>query len=914
MNRSRVWMDWSISGAICLAILVNVASAAPRVPGFERFHGKDDTPLAESGRLLVQELNCLACHPGTNDLTALAPKKAPVLDDVGSRVRSEWLRTYLTNPQQVKPGTTMPHVLESVPEADRAGVIEALTHFLASTGSVADSHPDQTAAQKGKGHFHRIGCTACHNTVGEKAADLPTSVALPDLGKKYTAASLAAFLKDPLKSRPSGRMPAFGLKDEEYREIAQFFVRDVNLAPNVEFAVYEGSWEKLPDFATLKPLKTGQCAGFDITVAERKDNYAIRFTSNLYVKAPAQHQFYLGSDDGSRLTVGGQVIVDMDGIHPHSENKGRHSFDVGWHPVIVDYFQGGGEASLDVDIEGNGLKRQPLAGVVSLTKELPKPGKDPSGFQVDATLVERGRELFQSVGCAACHTFKHDGKALAATKTAKPWNELASKTGGCLAEAPSAAVPNYHLSADQRTALAAVVGTSPAPRSVADNIHSTLVTFNCYACHKRGEIGGVEEARNDFFTSAQKEMGDEGRLPPALTGVGDKLRDDWMKKVLEQGANDRQLYMQSKMPKFGGGNIGHLVTAFATVDRQPATAPNPNLNLPKYKVTAIGRHLVGASALSCIKCHDFAQHPSQGVRAINLTTMTKRLRDDWFHRYMLDPQAFRPGTRMPAPWPFGTSTIRDLLDGSADKQIRAVWQYLEDGDKAAVPVGLVREPIELKPTWAPILYRNFIEGAGARGIGVGYAERANIAWDANDMRLAMIWHGAFIDAARHWNARGVGFEAPLGDDVLHLPTGQPFAQLESVNANWPDGSARDQGFRFRGYTLDEVQRPTFRFDGPGITVEDFPKPVISAGDKYGQLERTVTVSGPSSTGVWYFRAAVADSIEVAPENGYRIDNLWVMKVTGGEAPIIRDSRGKKELLVPVKLAGPPVKISLRYEW
>lgn len=911
MANTQFWIGCGVAAVVYFSAPATKVFAAPRVPGFERFHAVDDTASVEAGRLLVQELNCLACHRGPSDLTAVAPKKAPVLDDIGSRVRPEWLQGYLTDPQQVKPGTTMPHVMETVPAADRAAAIEALTHFLASTGNVADTHPDQSAAQKGKATFHRVGCTACHNAVGDNVIDIPTSVALPDLGKKYTSTSLAAFLKDPLKSRPSGRMPAFGLKDEDYRNIAQFFVRDVQLSPNVEYAVYQGSWEKLPDFDTLKPVKTGQCAGFDLTVAERTNDFAIRFQSNLYVKAPAQHQFYLGSDDGSRLTIGGEVIVDSDGIHPHTENKGRHSFEVGWHPVIVDYFQGGGEWTLDVDIDGNGLKRQPLAGLVSLTKEPPQ--KEQAAFQVDAALAEKGREWFQSVGCASCHTLKQDGKALAATKTAKPWSELRSKTGGCLAEAPPTMVPHYRFSAKQRAALAAVIGMATTPSTLAEVVHHTFVAFNCYACHKRGEIGGVEEARDALFTSAQKEMGDEGRLPPALTGVGDKLQEAWTKHVLEQGANDRQLYMQAKMPKFGGGNVGHLVATLAAVDRQPETAPNPMINMPKYKVAAVGRHLVGANALSCIKCHDFSTHPSQGVRAINLTTMTKRLREDWFHRYMLDPQAFRPGTRMPAPWPFGTSSIRDLLDGSADKQIRAVWQYLEAGERAPVPVGLVREPIELKPSATPILYRNFIEGAGARAIGVGYPEHASLAWDANDMRLAMIWHGAFIDASRHWNGRGVGFESPLGDDLLQLPGGQPLAQLDSINANWPDGSARDNGFRFRGYQLDADQRPTFRYEGPGITIDDFPKPVLAAGVKSAHLERTLKISGASGGTTWYFRAAIAETIDAA-DGGYRIDNLWVLKVTSGETPVIRDSRGKKELLVPIKLAGQPVSVTLHYEW
>ena len=393
---------WCFGVLCCTVILSGTVTAAPRVPGFERFHSTEALPEVDAGRLLLQELNCLSCHSGAKELTAVAPKKAPVLDEIGSRVRAEWLREFLTDPQRVKPGTTMPHVVESIPEADRPAAVEALTHFLASTGNVTDSHPDHTAAKRGSATFHRVGCAACHNALGENAADLPTSVALPDLGKKYTASSLAAFLKDPLKSRPSGRMPSLGLKDEEYRDLAQFFVRDVQLAPNVEYAIYHGDWQKLPDFDSLTPVKSGQCAGFDIGVADRTNNYAIRFRSHLYVKAPAQHQFYLASDDGSRLTIGGQVIVDVDGIHPRQESKGRHSFDVGWHPVIVDYFQGGGEAVLDVDLDGNGLKRQPLAGVVSLTKE-PPTTTEKKAFVVDATLVERGRELFQSVGCAACH-------------------------------------------------------------------------------------------------------------------------------------------------------------------------------------------------------------------------------------------------------------------------------------------------------------------------------------------------------------------------------------------------------------------------------------------------------------------------------------------------------------------------------
>ncbi len=900
---------WTMVVSLSCGSIAVTVEAAPRVPGFERFHTAE-APQA-GGRLLVQELNCLSCHKGEAPVTGVGTKQAPVLDDIGGRVRPEWIQTFLANPHAAKPGTTMPDVLAGLTAEQRATTVAALTHFLASTGSVSDTHPDQSAALRGKNHFHRVGCAACHNPLDKEGVDLPTSVALPDLGKKYTSTSLAAFLKDPHKSRPSGRMPALGLKDDEYRDLAQFFVREVLLSPNVEFAAYHGNWEKLPDFATLKPVKTGQCAGFDLTVAGQPNNFAVRFKTNFYVKAPAQHQFYLGSDDGSRLIIDGETIVDNDGIHAHGEVKGRHSFDVGWHEVVVEYFQGGGEWTLDVDLDGNGLKRQPLAGIVSLTKEPPKPGS--AAFSVDPALAEQGRGLFESLGCAACHQLKVDGKALVAKTKAKAWDQLQG-AAGCLAETPGAGQPRYAFNEIQRNALAAVTGAGAMQPSPTDLVHHTLTTFNCYACHKRGEIGGAEEARDAYFLTAQKEMGDEGRLPPPLTGVGDKLRDGWLKQVLEQGANDRQLYMQSKMPKYGGRNVGHLVEAFAKVDRQPDPLPEVTFDEPEYRIKAAGRHLVGAAALSCIKCHDFAQHPSQGVRAISLTTMDRRLRPEWFHRYLRDPQAFRPGTRMPSPWPFGTTTVRDVLKANVDAQIRAVAIYLADGDKAAVPVGLVREPIELKAAGTPILYRNFIEGAGSRAIGVGYPEHTNLAWDANDMRLALIWHGAFIDASRHWNGRGVGYEGPLGDDVLPMPTGQPLAQLDSVNASWPGGSARDNGFHFRGYSLNEQQQPTFRYTVGKLEVTDFPKPVDVPNTKYAHLQRTLTVNPTAAADGWYYRAATAGKIELIAPGDYRIDGVWTLTIKSDAVPILRDSQGKSELLVPLTLRQQPVTITLQYAW
>src|SRR5262249_29874657 len=152
----------------------------------------------------------------------------------------------------------------------------------------------------------------------------------------------------------------------------------------------------------------------------------------------------------------------------------------------------------------------------------------------------------------------------------------------------------------------------------------------------------------------------------------------------------------------------------------------------KFKVTlgkakAQARYLVGAQALGCIKCHTFAGQKAEGVQGIDMLKLTQRLKRDWFHAYVNDPQRIRPGTRMPASYVEGKSVLPEVLDGTALTQIEAMWLYLKDGNKARVPLGVGRAFIPLIPTKSAIIYRNFIQGAGPRAIAVGYPEKVHLA-------------------------------------------------------------------------------------------------------------------------------------------------------------------------------------------
>jgi hypothetical protein len=267
---------------------------------------------------------------------------------------------------------------------------------------------------------------------------------------------------------------------------------------------------------------------------------------------------------------------------------------------------------------------------------------------------------------------------------------------------------------------------------------------------------------------------------------------------------------------------------------------------------------------------------------------------------------------MPTAFPDGQTTLPKVLDGTVDGQIDAIWRYLSDGDKAIFPVGLVTGKIELVAFNEPIVYRNFIEGAGTRAIGVGYPEKLNLAFDANNMRLALLWHGAFIDAARHWTARGAGFEKPLGDNVLRLPEGPALAILKDVQVAWPASPLDDQQLQFRGYRLGSKRLPNFLYSWSGLEIEDTPRPV--GQDDVFTMQRTITFAGSKPIDNCYFRAARASHIEKAADNSYRIGNRWTLRIGSGPNPIVREIDGEQELLLPIVLTNGRANIELNYDW
>ena len=211
------------------------------------------------------------------------------------------------------------------------------------------------------------------------------------------------------------------------------------------------------------------------------------------------------------------------------------------------------------------------------------------------------------------------------------------------------------------------------------------------------------------------------------------------------------------------------------------------------------------------------------------------------------------------------------------------------------------------PKGEAIIYRNFIDGAGPRAIGVGYHEGLNLAFDANNMRLAMIWHGDFIDGARHWIARGQGFQPPAGNDVTRFPEGLAIAELKTQDSAWPKSEYRTQELEFDGYVLDKNQRPTFKYSRNQVSITDKAIPLAgSSAEVPSGFKRLILFSGKEGKDNLFFRLT-AGAFEKKGDF-YRGDELTI-QVKGGVVFKVKD-----ELRVPISFQNDKGKLEIIYSW
>jgi hypothetical protein len=153
----------------------------------------------------------------------------------------------------------------------------------------------------------------------------------------------------------------FGTGNRESRKsVAYFRVLKSNPHNGIRYDYYEGNnLEYLPTFAALKIFNSGTTFQFRIDeIPERKDQFAIRYKTYLQTDTAGIYKFYALSDDGSKLYIDGNIIVNNDGGHGPLERAGSVKLSNGRHEMVVEYFNQSGGGWLEVYYKGPGIPKQ----------------------------------------------------------------------------------------------------------------------------------------------------------------------------------------------------------------------------------------------------------------------------------------------------------------------------------------------------------------------------------------------------------------------------------------------------------------------------------------------------------------------------------------------------------------------------
>ncbi len=88
--------------------------------------------------------------------------------------------------------------------------------------------------------------------------------------------------------------------------------------------------------------------------------YALQFLATINIEKEGEYIFYTGSNDGSRLYINNQLVVDNGGAHGYREESGKIYLTRGEHFIEVGYFQLGGGQDLFVFYEGPGIEKREI--------------------------------------------------------------------------------------------------------------------------------------------------------------------------------------------------------------------------------------------------------------------------------------------------------------------------------------------------------------------------------------------------------------------------------------------------------------------------------------------------------------------------------------------------------------------------
>lgn len=134
---------------------------------------------------------------------------------------------------------------------------------------------------------------------------------------------------------------------------------------SLKYYYIPGKFNNALEIDTNKATQVGLASQISFSkVPRRAREYGIVFTGFIKVNENANFEFSLNSDDGSRLYIDNQLIIDNDGKHARYEKSSGVTLKAGLHKIKVLYFDDGPGSTLQVSVKGTDGKKIEIPSVM----------------------------------------------------------------------------------------------------------------------------------------------------------------------------------------------------------------------------------------------------------------------------------------------------------------------------------------------------------------------------------------------------------------------------------------------------------------------------------------------------------------------------------------------------------------------
>ncbi|GMV40776.1 MAG: hypothetical protein AMXMBFR64_24920 [Myxococcales bacterium] len=149
------------------------------------------------------------------------------------------------------------------------------------------------------------------------------------------------------------------------------------------------------DPGVIMPDQVDGDAGSSFGAPMEPDQFSVRWEGALHIPEAGEWTLWVGSDDGQRFALDGQVLAEDWRDHGTSWVSATQTLAEGWHPIILEMYENGGAAVARLEWEGPGTPRAPVPPASLGTPPRADDGAIPALSEVTAIPAAPGRALLR---------------------------------------------------------------------------------------------------------------------------------------------------------------------------------------------------------------------------------------------------------------------------------------------------------------------------------------------------------------------------------------------------------------------------------------------------------------------------------------------------------------------------------------